>query len=118
VRFDPRQEEACAAMALSPLGELASFNREMPPDRQPHAKGSGALGYFLVTQGVRAYTKAAVFQPGARTGPLARFSAVINGKGWGTAAIAGEKTPDRNRSVSAGCFCCDGVARYASLTCA
>ncbi|MBZ4685268.1 MAG: katA [Desulfomicrobiaceae bacterium] len=63
------------------LEKLASFNREMIPDRQPHAKGSGAFGYFLVTQDVRAYTKAAVFQPGARTEVLARFSTVAGESG-------------------------------------
>lgn len=45
------------------LEMLANFNREMIPDRQPHAKGSGAFGYFEVTEDVSAYTRAAVFQP-------------------------------------------------------
>jgi catalase len=44
---------------------MAQFNREMIPDRQPHAKGSGAFGYFQVTQDVSVYTKAAAYEPGA-----------------------------------------------------
>lgn len=60
---------------------LANFNREMIPDRQPHAKGSGAFGYFKVTKDVSAYTKAAVFQPGTNTDVLARFSAVAGESG-------------------------------------
>ena len=37
--------------------QMANFNREMIPDRQPHAKGSGAFGHFEVTKNVSAYTK-------------------------------------------------------------
>jgi catalase len=48
------------------MEQMANFNREMIPDRQPHAKGSGAFGYFQVTRDVSAYTKAAVFQPGTQ----------------------------------------------------
>ena len=43
---------------------MANFNRERIPERQPHAKGGGAFGTFVVTGDVSAYTKAAVFQPG------------------------------------------------------
>lgn len=62
--------------------QMAAFNREMIPDRQPHAKGSGAFGRFEVTQDVSAYTKAALFQPGTKTEVLARFS-----------TVAGERQP-------------------------
>ena len=55
---------------------LAHFNRESVPERRPHAKGSGAHGEFVVTGDVSAYTKAAVFQPGATTRTLQRFSTV------------------------------------------
>jgi len=48
------------------LEQMANFNRERIPERQPHAKGSGAFGRFEVTQDVRQYTRAAVFQPGDR----------------------------------------------------
>jgi catalase len=50
------------------IEQMANFNRERIPERQPHAKGGGAFGYFEVTNDVSAYTKAAVFQPArART---------------------------------------------------
>src|SRR5699024_11589004 len=31
------------------MEQMAAFNREMIPDRQPHAKGGGAFGHFEVT---------------------------------------------------------------------
>ena len=46
--------------------KLASFNRERVPERNPHAKGGGAFGEFEVTEDVSQYTRAAVFQPGAK----------------------------------------------------
>ena len=63
------------------MEQMANFNREMIPDRQPHAKGSGAFGTFEVIQDVSAYTKAAVFQPGTKTDVLARFSTVAGESG-------------------------------------
>ncbi len=36
------------------IEQMANFNRERIPERQPHAKGSGAFGYFEVTQDVSA----------------------------------------------------------------
>ena len=54
---------------------MAHFNRERVPERQLHAKGSGAFGSFETTEDVAAYTKAALFQQGA-TDMLARFSTV------------------------------------------
>ena len=44
------------------IEQMANFNRERIPERQPHAKGSGAVGHFEVTHDVSAYTKAAVLQ--------------------------------------------------------
>ena len=58
------------------IEQMANFNRERIPERQPHAKGGGAFGHFEVTGDVSAYTKAAVFQPGTRTDTLIRFSTV------------------------------------------
>jgi len=58
------------------IDTLAHFNRENIPERKPHAKGSGAFGEFVTTGDVTAYTKAAVFAPGATTRMLARFSTV------------------------------------------
>src|SRR5689334_2968899 len=60
---------------------MANFNRERIPERQPHAKGGGAFGHFVVTNDVSAYTRAAVFQPGIRTDTLIRFSTVAGERG-------------------------------------
>ena len=43
------------------IEQMANFNRERIPERQPHAKGSGAFGYFETTADVSKYTKAKVF---------------------------------------------------------
>jgi catalase len=61
--------------------QMANFNRERIPERQPHAKGSGAFGHFEVTRDVSKYTKAAVFRPGTKTDMLARFSTVAGERG-------------------------------------
>ncbi|GAB3144687.1 catalase [Amycolatopsis stemonae] len=63
------------------IEQMAQFNRERVPERQPHAKGSGAFGRFEVTGDVSAYTKAAVFQPGVKTDLLVRFSTVAGERG-------------------------------------
>ncbi|HEY3749022.1 MAG TPA: catalase, partial [Pseudonocardiaceae bacterium] len=63
------------------IEQMAQFNRERIPERQPHAKGSGAFGHFEVTNDVSAYTRAAVFQPGTKTDVLARFSTVAGERG-------------------------------------
>ena len=63
------------------IEQMANFNRERIPERQPHAKGGGAFGHFEVTNDVSAYTKAAVFQPGAKTETLTRFSTVAGERG-------------------------------------
>ncbi|MGH3998078.1 MAG: catalase [Pseudonocardiaceae bacterium] len=63
------------------IEQMAMFNRERIPERQPHAKGGGAFGRFEVTNDVSAYTKAAVFQPGTRTDVLIRFSTVAGERG-------------------------------------
>src|SRR5258708_20584135 len=56
------------------IEQMANFNRERIAERQPHAKGSGAFGYFEVTKDISAYTKAAVFPPGTRTTTLIHSS--------------------------------------------
>lgn len=61
--------------------KLAQFNRERIPERVVHAKGGGAFGEFVATGDVSAYTRAAVFQPGARTETLQRFSSVAGEQG-------------------------------------
>src|SRR6201993_5102994 len=63
------------------IEQMANFNRERVPERQPHAKGSGAFGYFEVTHDVSQYTRAAVFQPGAKVDTLIRFSTVAGERG-------------------------------------
>ena len=63
------------------IEQMANFNRERIPERQPHAKGGGAFGHFEVTGDVSAYTSAAVFQPGAKTDVLMRFSTVAGERG-------------------------------------
>ncbi len=63
------------------IEQMAMFNRERTPERQPHAKGGGAFGHFEMTNDVSAYTRAAVFQPGTKTEMLARFSTVAGERG-------------------------------------
>lgn len=61
--------------------KIAAFNRERVPERNPHAKGGGAFGEFVVTEDVSAYTQAAVFQKGAKSEALIRFSSVAGEQG-------------------------------------
>ena len=63
------------------LEQMAHFNREKVPERQPHAKGSGAFGTLEITEDVSQFTKAALFQKGAKTDMLARFSTVAGEMG-------------------------------------
>ncbi|MDN4480521.1 catalase [Demequina muriae] len=61
--------------------KLAQFNRERVPERVVHAKGGGAYGTLTVTNDVSKYTRASLFQPGATTDMLARFSTVAGEQG-------------------------------------
>ncbi|MWB97310.1 catalase [Agromyces seonyuensis] len=61
--------------------KLAQFARERIPERVVHAKGGGAFGTFTVTHDVSAYTRAALFQPGAESETLLRFSSVAGEQG-------------------------------------
>ncbi|WP_068168377.1 catalase [Neokomagataea thailandica] len=63
------------------IEQMAAFNREMIPDRQPHAKGGGAFGYFEVTHDVSCYTKANFLQKGQKTDVVIRFSTVAGEAG-------------------------------------
>src|SRR3954471_4613145 len=63
------------------IEQMAMFNRERIAERQPHAKGGGAFGEFEVTQDMSRYNRASLFQPGARTDVLARFSTVAGERG-------------------------------------
>lgn len=60
----------------------AHFNRERIPERNVHAKGSGAFGELTITADVSAYTKADLFQPGRITPMMARFSTVAGELGF------------------------------------
>jgi catalase len=63
------------------IEQMANFNRERIPERQPHAKGGGAFGSFRVTGDVSRYTKATVFQPSTTTEVVLRFSTVAGERG-------------------------------------
>jgi catalase len=88
------------------LEQMAHFNRERIPERNVHAKGSGAFGTFETTNDVSEFTKAALFQPGAHTEMLARFSTVAGEQGspdtWRdprAAGAAGRRRVGMSRSV-------------------
>jgi len=57
--------------------KMQHFNRERVPERVVHAKGSGAHGFFEVTEDVTPWTNASFLsQVGKRTPMFARFSQV------------------------------------------
>jgi catalase len=57
--------------------KMQHFNRERVPERVVHAKGSGAHGFFEVTEDVTQWTNAAFLsEVGKRTPMFARFSTV------------------------------------------
>ena len=59
------------------IQKMAQFNRERVPERVVHAKGTGAFGYFEVTEDVTQWTRAAFLNKvGKRTPVLLRFSTV------------------------------------------
>src|SRR5436305_14341972 len=63
------------------IQQMAHFNRERVRERNVHAKGGGAFGYFQVADNVSAFTRAAVFQPGRATEVLLRRSTVAGEQG-------------------------------------
>jgi len=59
------------------IQKMAQFNRERVPERVVHAKGSGAHGFFEVTEDVSQYTRADMFNGVGKVTPMfARFSTV------------------------------------------
>jgi len=54
------------------LEKLASFDREVIPERRMHAKGSGAFGTFTVSHDISKYTKAKIFSEIGRETALLR----------------------------------------------
>ncbi|GAA2937910.1 MULTISPECIES: catalase [Streptomyces] len=64
------------------LEKLARFNRERIPERVVHARGSGAYGYFEVTDDVTGWTRADFLsEVGRRTETFVRFSTVADSLG-------------------------------------
>ena len=64
------------------IDKLAHFDRERIPERVVHAKGSGAYGYFEVTNDVSKYCKADFLNKvGKKTPVFVRFSTVGGEKG-------------------------------------
>ena len=64
------------------LEKLASFDREVIPERRMHAKGSGAFGTFIVTHDISRYTKAKIFSEiNKKTEVFVRFSTVAGERG-------------------------------------
>lgn len=63
--------------------KIQHFNRERVPERVVHAEGSGAHGFFEVTNDVTWFTKATFLsQVGKRTPMFARFSTVAGEQGY------------------------------------
>jgi catalase len=63
--------------------KMQHFNRERVPERVVHAKGSGAHGFFEVTEDVTWFTQANFLgQIGRRTPVFARFSTVAGEQGY------------------------------------
>ncbi|MEV1292872.1 catalase [Pseudonocardia sp. NPDC049635] len=63
------------------IEQMANFNRERIPERQPHAKGGGAFCRFETTADVTAWTRAGFLQPGTETRGIIRFSTVAGERG-------------------------------------
>jgi len=64
------------------LEKLASFDREVIPERRMHAKGSGAFGTYIVNHDITKYTKAKIFSEiGKKTEVFVRFSTVAGERG-------------------------------------
>ena len=64
------------------LEKLASFDREVIPERRMHAKGSGAFGTLTITHNISQYTKAKIFsEVDKKTEVFVRFSTVAGERG-------------------------------------
>ena len=62
--------------------KITHFDHERIPERIVHARGSGAHGYFELTESMSKYTKAKFLQtPGSRTPVFVRFSTVAGSRG-------------------------------------
>ncbi len=64
--------------------KITHFDHERIPERVVHARGSGAHGYFELTQSLSRYTKADFLQrPGEKIPVFVRISNVVGGAGSG-----------------------------------
>ncbi len=62
--------------------KMTHFDHERIPERIVHARGSGAHGYFELTESMSKYTKAKFLQtPGKKTPVFVRFSTVVGFRG-------------------------------------
>ncbi len=62
--------------------KITHFDHERIPERIVHARGSGAHGYFELTESMTPYTKARFLQkPGTQTPVFVRFSTVAGSRG-------------------------------------
>ena len=78
--------------------KMQHFNRERIPERVVHAKGSGAHGFFEVTEDVTQWTSASFLsEVGKRTPMFARFS---HGRRRARAAPTRSATRAASRSSS------------------
>ncbi len=69
------------------IEKLARFDRERIPERVVHARGIGAMGYFVTTTDFSKYTDAAIFaKAGTKTPVFVRFSTVMGFRGSPEAA--------------------------------
>jgi catalase len=67
--------------------KITHFDHERIPERIVHARGSGAHGYFELTQSMSQYTKADFLQRvGEKTSVFVRISTVAGGAGSGDLA--------------------------------
>ena len=63
------------------IEQMANFNRERIPERNRTPRAAARSGTSRSPRTSAEYTKAAVFQPGAKTEMLARFSTVAGERG-------------------------------------
>jgi len=62
--------------------KITHFDHERIPERVVHARGSGAHGYFELTESLKKYTTAKLFtEVGTRSEVFTRFSTVAGGSG-------------------------------------
>ena len=62
--------------------KITSFDHERIPERIVHARGSGAHGYFELTESIEQFSKAGILTDTARKTPVfVRFSTVAGSKG-------------------------------------